>query len=44
MIRASGESNQSAWPGRVKLMTFKYAKVKDAVTYHSWWLDIAIFH
>ena len=48
-MRASGESNQPAWPGRclrvkVNLLIFKDEKTKDAVTYHSWQWDIAIFH
>ena len=29
---------------KVNLLTFKDEKTKDAVTYHSWWWDIAIFH
>ena len=47
-MRLSGESNLPAWPGRglrvkVNLQTFKDKKTKDAVTYHLWQWDIAIF-
>ena len=28
----------------VNLLIFKDEKTKDAVTYHSWWWDVAIFH
>ena len=42
MMRASGESNQPVWPGRglrvkVSLPIFKDEKIKDVLTYHSWW-------
>ena len=30
--------------GKVNLLIFKDEKTKDAVTYHSWWWDVAIFH
>ena len=48
LIRVSGESNWPAWPGRglrvtVNLPIFKDEKTKDAVTYHSWQWDIAMF-
>ena len=48
MTRASDESNWPVWPGRglrvkVNLQIFKGKKAKDALTYHSWWLDVAIF-
>ena len=48
-MRVLGESNQPAWPGmglrvKVNLLIFKDEKTKDAVTYHSWQWDIAIFH
>ena len=47
-MRMSGESNQPAWPGRglrvkVNFPFFKDEKTKDAVTYHSWQWDVAIF-
>ena len=29
---------------KVKLPTVKDEKMKDAVTYHSWWWEMAIFH
>ena len=49
MMKVSRESNQPVWVGRglrvkVNFLIFKDEKTKDAVTYHSWWLDIAIFH
>ena len=49
LTRASGEGNQPAWPGRdlrvkVNLPTFKGQETKNAVTYHSWQGDVAIFH
>ena len=48
VTRVSGESNWPKWPGRglrvkVNLLTFKDEKTKDAVTYCSWWWDVAIF-
>ena len=49
LTRGSGEGNRPAQAGRglrvkVTLMIFKDKKMKDAVTYHSWWWDVAIFH
>ena len=49
MMRRSRESNQAGRRGRclrvkVNLLIFKDEKIKDAVTYHSWQWDIAIFH
>ena len=48
MMRGSRESNQAGRAGRVlrvkvKFLIFKDEKTKDAVTYCSWWQDIAIF-
>ena len=48
-MRVPRESNQSAWVGRglrveVNLPIFMDKKTKDAVTYHSGWWDVAIFH
>ena len=48
MIRTSGSSHGSACLGRglwvkVNLPIFKDEKTKDAVTYCSWWWDMAIF-
>ena len=47
MTRMSRESNQAGRAGRglrvkVNLPIFKDEKTKDAVTYHSWCLDVAI--
>ena len=47
-MKVSEESNQPTWPGRglrvkVNLLTFKVKNTKDAVAYHSWQWDIAIF-
>ena len=49
MMRTSWGSNRSAHAGRglwvkVNLPIFKDEKVKDAVTYHSCWWDVTIFH
>ena len=49
MMSGSRESNQAKRVGRglrvkVNLPIFKDKKTKDAMTYHSWWWDIAIFH
>ena len=49
MMRVSRESNQSVGAVRglrvkVNLPIFKDEETKDAVAYHSWWWDIAIFH
>ena len=46
---ASSRSNKSAYVGRgsqvkINLPIFKDEKSKDAVTYCSWWWDVAIFH
>ena len=48
-MRVSRESNWPVWAGRdlrvkVNLPIFKDEKTKDAVMYHSWWWDMAIFH
>ena len=48
-MRVSGDSNPSVQTGRVlrmkvNLLIFRDEKTKDAVTYHSWQWDIAIFH
>ena len=48
MTRGSGGSNQAGRAGRglkvkVNLPIFKDEKTKDAVTYCSWWWDVAIF-
>ena len=48
MMRASGESTWPVQPGRglrvmVNLLIFKDEKTKNAVSYCSWWWDIAIF-
>ena len=45
----SGSSHGAAHSGwglqvKVNLPTFKDEKMKDAVTYHSWWWEMAIFH
>ena len=47
MTRASGSSHGSAHLGRdlwmnVNLPIFKEERMKDAVTYHSWWCNVAI--
>ena len=49
MTRGSRESNQAGrtergWRVKVNLPIFKDNMTKDAVTYHSWWWDKAIFH
>ena len=49
VMRASHNSHRSAHEGRglwlkINLPIFKDEKTKDAVTYHSWWWDMAIFH
>ena len=49
MTRESRKSSQAGRAGRglkvkVNLLIFKDEKTKDAVTYHSWQWDIAIFH
>ena len=49
MMRVSSGSNRLAHTGRslwvkVNLPIFKDEKSKDAVTYHPWWWDVAIFH
>ena len=49
MMRTSRGSNRSAHAGRglqvkVNLPISKDKKVKDGVTYHSWWWDVAVFH
>ena len=48
MTRGSRGSNWAGRAGRglrvkVNLLIFKDEKTKDAVTYHSWWWDVAIF-
>ena len=48
-MRGSREGNQAGRTGRglrvkINLPIFKDEKTKDAVTYHLWWWDIAIFH
>ena len=48
MMRGSRASNQAGMTGRglrvmVNLPIFKDKKTKDAVTYHSWQWDVAIF-
>ena len=49
LTRGSREGNRPFWAGRglrvkVNLPIFKDEKTKDAVTYHLWWWDMAIFH
>ena len=49
MTRQSSESNQAGRTGsglrvKVNLPIFKDEKTRDAVTYHSFWWDVAIFH
>ena len=49
MKRESHSTHRSACAGRglwvkVNLPIFKHEKSKDAVTYSSWWWDVAIFH